>query len=128
MGMHCKYNARGDILNDQPEECRHRELTKEELQRVTHEDPTRESIRDHLRSGYREVIVIVEGIEPTASCTVQARHSYLVSELPGGTEKETHWDMDFVECVTLPRDSAKGLVLDLSYFHALQPIVASASK
>lgn len=122
--LHCKYNARGDALNGQPEELRHKELTHEEMRRLSHEDPTREEIRAHLKNGYHEVVAIIEGIEPTTSCTVQARHSYLLGPKGLGKEKDFHWEMDFTECVTLPRDSTKGLVLDIANFHSLKPVAS----
>lgn len=119
--LHCKYNAQSDLLNNQPEECRHKELSNGAITRLTSEDPTRQEIRDHLEHGFREVIVIVEGIEPTTSATVQARHSYSVGKQEAGGEPDMRWDMVYADCVTLPDDSSKGLVLDYSKFHRLQP-------
>merc|ERR1711972_609533 len=71
-------------------------------------------------SGYIEVVVLVEGIEPTTSATLQARHSYLVG---GADDKhlDLEWDAEFDTCCRVHRDTSKGLVLDLSRFHTLHP-------
>lgn len=62
------------------------------------------------------MVVIVEGIEPTTSATLQSRHSYLVGP-PGATDTDTAWDMDFVDCVMVPEVEDKatsgGLGVDL---------------
>jgi hypothetical protein len=120
--QHCKYNAEADRKAGF-EEYGHKELTEQEVAQFTHEDPSRAVIEQRLRQGYLEVVVLVEGIEPTTSATLQARHSYLI----GGKEKndsqlDVEWDHDFDLCTVAPCDSSKGLVLDLSRFHTLHKV------
>merc|ERR1712146_273706 len=99
-----------------------------ELKTFTHQDPTREEIENYLEEQHIEVVVIVEGIEPTTSSTLQARHSYLI----GGTDDsgmplepedlDVQWDVQYADCSRLvPGDTGKGLVLDLSRFHQKVP-------
>jgi hypothetical protein len=119
--LHCRYNAKGDELSELPEQERHKVLTPEELSIMSHEDPSRAQIEKRIESGYLEIIVIIEGIEPTTSSTIQARHSYLIGQ--GGPDVQ--YDHMFVDCVTLPQSGpmkgTKGLVLDVSQFHSLKP-------
>lgn len=117
--VHCYHSAKGDVKAGLPEEHCHRELTKDELQEMSHEDPTREDLHTHLTLNFAEVVVLVEGIEPTTSSTLQARHSYLV----GGPNNvaDVSWDMEFAECVRVPHEGNAGLMLDLGRFHMLVP-------
>ena len=59
----------------------------------------------------RQVLVLVEGIEPQTSCTLQARHSYCASEMV--------WDHDFAPCVF--RDLDGRCQIDFRVFHDLVP-------
>jgi potassium inwardly-rectifying channel subfamily J len=76
--------------------------------------PTRREIENFLTDRYIEVVVVVEGIEPTTSCTVQARHSYLLRE-------EVRWDMDFADCM-LPGTASRPCTVDLGRFHQIVPV------
>mmetsp|Transcript_9645 Transcript_9645/g.15313 ORF Transcript_9645/g.15313 Transcript_9645/m.15313 type:complete len:211 (+) Transcript_9645:1-633(+) len=115
--LHCRYNAATDKSNGYPPEVCHQELDESQLSRLTHKEPTRDEICEHLASRYREVIVLVEGIEPTTSATLQARHSYVVGR-PG--HGDTVWDMEFEDCLLIPKDAQAGLGVDLGRFHAIQ--------
>jgi len=117
--LHCKYNAKMDKTSGLPPEQCHRELKAEELQTITHEDPSREELHTHLALNYSEVVVLVEGIEPTTSSTLQARHSYVTGGLGG--EGDVAWDMAFAECIRVPHEGNAGLMLDLGRFHMLVP-------
>ncbi|CAL1139098.1 unnamed protein product [Cladocopium goreaui] len=124
---HCKYSAASDVAAGMPKEVCHKELTAKELGRLTHRDPTKPELSAYLSRCYKEVVVIVEGIEPTTSATLQSRHSYLVGP-PGSEETDTAWDMDFVDCVMVPDGEAKagGLGVDLGRFHMLQRVEDAA--
>lgn len=119
--LHCRYNAQCDALSELPPEIRHRELHDEEMECLIHQDPGRDDIKKHLALNYHEVVVIVEGIEPSTSSTLQAKYSYIVGGPSGG---DVGWDMEFVECCREPCDVSKGLALDLSRFHDLEPVKA----
>mmetsp|Transcript_20189 Transcript_20189/g.55930 ORF Transcript_20189/g.55930 Transcript_20189/m.55930 type:complete len:557 (-) Transcript_20189:182-1852(-) len=113
--LHCRYNARSDVASGiAPEDC-HQELTEEEVAHLSHKNPSREQLLRHHRSNFLEVVVLVEGIEPTTSGTLQSRYSYVVG--PSGAD--VAWDMEFAECCRLPLKASKGLVVDVSLFHSL---------
>jgi len=117
--LHSKYCAKMDISSGVPPEHCHKELKAEDLQGLTHEDPSREELHTHLALNYSEVVVMVEGIEPTTSSTLQARHSYVTGGLGG--ETDVAWDMAFAECIRVPHEGNAGLMLDLGRFHMLVP-------
>lgn len=116
--LHCRYNAVADKINSHPPEACHRELSESDLNLLCHTDPTKEDIGNYLRNNFKEVVVLVEGIEPTTSATLQARQSYVIGP-PDGENCDTDWDMDFADCVLIPRDDAGGggLGVDLGRFH-----------
>merc|ERR1711879_486127 len=100
--LHCAYNAHSDMASGIAPEEAHHELTDEEVKLFAHVDPTRDDIRSQLASGYLELVVLVEGIEPTTSSTLQSRHSYLL----GGdsvSRVDVEWDKQFVDCCMLPK-------------------------
>jgi len=76
--------------------------------------PTRGEVENFLKGRYMEVICLVEGIEPTTSCTLQARHSYLFPV-------DVAWDMDFVDCM-LPGNAKRSCTVDLGRFHQVVPV------
>jgi len=117
---HCRYSAKSDVLSGFPPELCHKELSSEELEGLTHRDPDRWEIKDHFSTHYLEVVVIVEGIEPTTSSSLQARHSYVIGG-PGG-DGDVAWDMAFAECCRVSQEPGRGLALDLGRFHAVEPI------
>jgi hypothetical protein len=75
--------------------------------------PRRAEVEEFLKGRYLEVMVIVEGIEPTTSCSLQARHSYLFPS-------EVEWDMDFKDCMQ-PGTATRPCTVDLFRFHQLVP-------
>jgi hypothetical protein len=79
--------------------------------------PTRMEVEAFLKGRYMEVVVIVEGIEPTTSSTLQARHSYLFPN-------EIAWDRDFADCL-LPGATTRPCTVDLGRFHQLVPATLS---
>jgi len=115
--LHCAYNAKMDEASGLPPEHRHVELEEEELRQFSHAEPRREDIEGFLSRAYREVIVLVEGIEPTTSSTLQARHSYIVGGLRE-EDRDVVWDKEFADCTAVPGDG-HGLGLDLGRFHTL---------
>lgn len=70
-----------------------------------------------LAERFTEIIVLVEGVEPTTSCTLQARHSYLFP-------KDVVWDHDFADCMNLGTESRPSSV-NFSRFHELVSIPVS---
>eukprot|EP00928_Gymnodinium_smaydae_P045647 TRINITY_DN30398_c0_g2_i1.p1 TRINITY_DN30398_c0_g2~~TRINITY_DN30398_c0_g2_i1.p1 ORF type:complete len:612 (-),score=99.17 TRINITY_DN30398_c0_g2_i1:109-1872(-) len=116
--LHCRYNAESDRLSGFSEEARHKELTEEDLATMTHDHPTREEIEQYLDQGYVEVIVLVEGIDPSTSCTLQARHSYIVGGPEGG---DVAWDMGFTDCCRTTKNGSGKLEIDLARFHKVEP-------
>eukprot|EP01006_Ploeotia_vitrea_P040340 TRINITY_DN66421_c2_g7_i1.p1 TRINITY_DN66421_c2_g7~~TRINITY_DN66421_c2_g7_i1.p1 ORF type:complete len:579 (-),score=246.83 TRINITY_DN66421_c2_g7_i1:56-1792(-) len=73
---------------------------------------TNEQIRDYWRDSHMEVIVIIQGIEPATSDTIQARHSYTLDDVM--------FDHKFASCVKPSRDGR--CIVDLNMFHALVPV------
>lgn len=116
--LHCTYQAAQDKDAGLPEEARHRVRERDDYGAFVHQDPSQDEVRHHLQGGYREIVVLVEGIEPTTSATLQARHSYVIG---GPHADDVEWNMQFVECCMVPHNSDKGLVLDLARFHTLEP-------
>ena len=67
--------------------------------------------KDDLMDAWRlkmvEVVALIEGIDATTSCTIQARHSYTVDDML--------WDCDFAPCVTAT--SVGSACIDFAKFH-----------
>jgi potassium inwardly-rectifying channel subfamily J len=76
--------------------------------------PSRAELEEHLQDTQLEVIVLLEGIEPLTSGTLQARHSY------SWAHGDMVFDSTFAKCVT--RDAQTGTAtVDFDRFHALVP-------
>ncbi|CAJ1387213.1 unnamed protein product [Effrenium voratum] len=103
---HCRYTAASDKASGLPPEACHKELTVADLERLVHRDPTKAELNAYLAKSFKEVVVLVEGIEPTTSATLQSRHSYLVCP-DGAPDSDTAWDMDFVDCIMVPDSEDK---------------------
>lgn len=73
--------------------------------------PTRSEVEAFLQSTWLEIAVIIEGIEPISSATIQARHSYTVDELV----------FDCAFAPTVVRDQREHWVVDIRHFHRLVP-------
>eukprot|EP00405_Crypthecodinium_cohnii_P046219 CAMPEP_0206574774 /NCGR_PEP_ID=MMETSP0325_2-20121206/29663_1 /ASSEMBLY_ACC=CAM_ASM_000347 /TAXON_ID=2866 /ORGANISM="Crypthecodinium cohnii, Strain Seligo" /LENGTH=624 /DNA_ID=CAMNT_0054079477 /DNA_START=365 /DNA_END=2236 /DNA_ORIENTATION=- len=56
--------------------------------------PTRANVEAFVTSRHVEVVALLEGVEPTSSSTLQARHSYLFPE-------DVEWDMAFEDCLDI---------------------------
>lgn len=117
--LHCKYSAAVDRASGVAVEAAHYELKEKELASLVNQDPTREDLISYLSRNFKEVVVLVEGIEPTTSATLQARHSYVVGPPECG---DAAWDMDFVDCLMMPEDRSVGLGVDLCRFHSLEKV------
>jgi hypothetical protein len=61
-----------------------------------------------------EVIVLVEGVDPITSCSLQARHSYSVDA------GDVVWQADFRPCVSRTREGR--CRVDFARFHELVPV------
>jgi len=71
-----------------------------------------ESLRKSMVATSAEIVVLIEGIDATTSYTIQARHSYTVTDVL--------FHHDFQPCVTeLP---SGGACLDFSKFHSVQHV------
>eukprot|EP00929_Paragymnodinium_shiwhaense_P061873 TRINITY_DN30909_c0_g1_i1.p1 TRINITY_DN30909_c0_g1~~TRINITY_DN30909_c0_g1_i1.p1 ORF type:complete len:617 (-),score=110.19 TRINITY_DN30909_c0_g1_i1:81-1931(-) len=134
---HCEYNAAQDPINGLPEELCHQRLDEQAYKQfgwaqverplqhdvydaqghpllVASAEPGREDIENHLAQRFTEVIVLIEGVEPTTSCTLQARHSYMFPS-------DVVWDADFVECMQMG-SANRPSSLNLSKFHEVRPV------
>lgn len=79
----------------------------------------KDDLIDSWRAKMVEVVALVEGIDATTSCTIQARHSYIVDDML--------WDYDFAPCVTAT--SVGSACIDFAKFHEVIPLDrASASE
>lgn len=108
---HVNYNAAQDPANGVPEERQHRPWCADHENLPESMTVTRQDIEDFLASQYIEVVVLLEGVEPTTSCSVQARHSYLFPE-------DIVWDRTFADCIELGTDE-HACAVDLGRFHDL---------
>ena len=76
--------------------------------------PSRQQLEEHMRHTEFELVVLVEGIDPPSSCTLQARHSY------SAALGDFVFDSRFAQCVS--RDTSTGAaVIDLDCFHKVKP-------
>eukprot|EP00968_Pinguiococcus_pyrenoidosus_P005063 scaffold327_cov257-Pinguiococcus_pyrenoidosus.AAC.40 len=75
-------------------------------------DLEKEALQEYLEDRDVEIVVLVEGIDPLTSCTLQARHSYRWNEI--------EFDKIFAECVHRNKDGH--CVVDFTTFHTLIPM------
>ena len=68
--------------------------------------PTKESIQKYLQDANVEILVLVEGYDPTTSCNVQRNASY--------TSNDIMWNHKFVPCVSRTN---REVVVDMNAFH-----------
>jgi len=78
-------------------------------------DIAKEDIRENLRG--KEIVCVVEGIEPLVSGTFQALHSYKVEDIA--------FDSCFAPCVSQIRNKA---VVDLDSCHDVLPVNAGSQR
>ena len=68
--------------------------------------PTKESIQKYLQDASVEILVLVEGYDPSTSCNVQRNKSY--------TSNDIMWNHKFVPCVSRTN---REVVVDMNAFH-----------
>jgi len=124
---HTEYMAVQDEQSGIPAEFRHVRwstlefqswawsLEQAEKRSIFRMEPDRDAITEFINRRYIEVVVLVEGVEPTTSSTLQARHSYRLPE-------DMEWDMDFVDCIILGSAERRPCSVDLGRFHELVPV------
>nr|CCA20392.1 animal inward rectifier K channel (IRKC) family protein putative [Albugo laibachii Nc14] len=78
---------------------------------VPYQLPSRSQIEKHLKRSELEIVVILEGIDGSTSATMQARHSYIDSDIA--------WDSSFEPCVYRSNDGK--IVIDFDKFHSIRP-------
>eukprot|EP00451_Oxyrrhis_marina_P007689 CAMPEP_0204281772 /NCGR_PEP_ID=MMETSP0468-20130131/41780_1 /ASSEMBLY_ACC=CAM_ASM_000383 /TAXON_ID=2969 /ORGANISM="Oxyrrhis marina" /LENGTH=150 /DNA_ID=CAMNT_0051259175 /DNA_START=146 /DNA_END=598 /DNA_ORIENTATION=- len=61
-------------------------------------------LREAFKSKWFEVVIMVEGVEPSTSSQVQARHSY--------TQDEIAWEKGFMPCTRIGSDGVVEVDLD----------------
>jgi len=108
---HIQFQAKVERINNQ-ESLGHGKLCNN--WNIDDENPYRgqrleNNIKKYLDNRWLEIVCIVEGIEPTTSASVQARHSYTVQDI--------EWDRTFSPCVNLT--SSGGAKIDFEKFHKL---------
>ena len=69
-------------------------------------------VKDHMIKCNAEVLVLIEGVDPTTSSTVQARQSYTVDDIC--------WDATFVPCAR--RQPNGGIRIDFEKLHDVVPL------
>ena len=69
-------------------------------------------VKEHMIRTNAEVLVLIEGVDPTTSDTVQARQSYTVDDIC--------WDATFVPCARRQTDG--GIRIDFDQLHAVLPL------
>lgn len=74
--------------------------------------PTKESIKKYLQDANVEILVLVEGYDPTTSCNVQRNASY--------TSNDFMWNHKFVPCVSRTN---REVVVDMDAFHKTMKLI-----
>jgi hypothetical protein len=69
-------------------------------------------VKEHMIKCNAEVLILIEGVDPTTSSTVQARQSYTVDDIC--------WDATFVPCAR--RQPSGGILVDFENLHAVRPL------
>ncbi|KAH8072877.1 hypothetical protein JL721_3527 [Aureococcus anophagefferens] len=70
-----------------------------------------------MEASGHEIVVVVEGVDPITSNTVQATHSYCYRVRDGEDRRDVVWDCDFRPCVS--RDDRGRCRIDYAAFHEL---------
>lgn len=88
----------------------------ERLPKEASAQEVRQQVQSYLRTHFAEVVCLIDGIDPLTSSNVQARHSYVATDIV--------WDSRFANCV---RDTAlpsggPGILIDFGCFHDLEPL------
>jgi len=82
--------------------------------------PTRSNVEAFAGSRHIEVVVLLEGTEPTTSSTLQARHSFVLPD-------DIEWDRAFEDCVEMGSD-ARPCAVNLGRFHNLISVDPAAKR
>jgi len=115
--LHARYLEAQDEQNGVPPEHCHRGWVEHSAKDLSPPlsagviCPTLREVRDFVSHQYMEVLVLIEGIEPITSCTVQARHSYIVPD-------DVAWGKEFKECVSCNGDMP--CMVDFGRFHLVR--------
>eukprot|EP00924_Labyrinthula_sp_SR-Ha-C_P003708 snap_masked-scaffold_3-processed-gene-2.14-mRNA-1 protein AED:1.00 eAED:1.00 QI:0/-1/0/0/-1/1/1/0/482 len=105
--LHCRYDHG---LNVEPCLNSGGEVKEKVKQKNYISSLSEEKIRDHMVTNMIEVIVVVEGIEPSSSASFQARHSYTIDDIV--------FHKRFGNCVSNIADRG-GLAVNLNCFNQL---------
>ncbi|KAH8049650.1 hypothetical protein JL720_15557 [Aureococcus anophagefferens] len=77
----------------------------------------RAAVDAFMEASGHEIVVVVEGVDPITSNTVQATHSYCYRARDGEDRRDVVWDCDFRPCVS--RDDRGRCRIDYAAFHEL---------
>ena len=79
--------------------------------------PDAAAVDAFMEASGHEIVVVVEGVDPITSNTVQATHSYCYRARDGEDRRDVVWDCDFRPCVS--RDDRGRCRIDYAAFHEL---------
>ena len=79
--------------------------------------PDAAAVDAFMEASGHEIVVVVEGVDPITSNTVQATHSYCYRARDGEDRRDVVWDCDFRPCVS--RDEKGRCRIDYAAFHEL---------
>eukprot|EP01029_Cantina_marsupialis_P032513 TRINITY_DN9957_c0_g1_i1.p1 TRINITY_DN9957_c0_g1~~TRINITY_DN9957_c0_g1_i1.p1 ORF type:complete len:147 (+),score=46.19 TRINITY_DN9957_c0_g1_i1:182-622(+) len=71
-------------------------------------------VLDRMKAKKMEIVVVLEGIDPPTSCTIQARHSYCIEDMLVNHE--------FAQCVYHSSNKDDHLIMDFEHFHNVTPM------
>ena len=106
-----KKGTRGKKLALEPHKAFYGGVPEESGMEAWAEPPTPDELMEFWRESRLEILVMVEGVEPITSSTIQARHSYSVDDMV--------WDMIPAPCVTEGDDGR--CEIDFGKFHDCCP-------
>ena len=96
-----------DTINGNREDLTASKVPGEKAKSFTLSSDEEDAIRRYWREHKVEIVVVVEGIDPPTSCTMQARHSYTVDDIA--------WHHEFEPCVYETDDGSAEI--NFSLFH-----------
>ena len=109
---HGKYQKMAETADGYPYHGSHREVDWNEWRDLVKKSATWtiQQLEAYFRSAISEIVCVVEGIDPLASGTFQALHSYQIEDICFGSAH-------FADCVCLNREGQ--CVVDLDFFHRI---------
>lgn len=109
---HGKYQDLAETADGYPYRGSHREVDWNEWRDLLKKSATWtiKQLEAYFRSSISEIVCVVEGIDPLASGTFQALHSYQIEDICFGSAH-------FADCVCLNRKGQ--CVVDLDFFHRI---------